>query len=156
MKKTVAVLLLAVMMIAVLASCGAKTTNIKVRFVTWEDADVKKEQVIYEKELQITTANPTLFTVVSLVSKENAEVAPVYGEAEDGTPTAAHQFFGKEEGVVTEGKHEIKYSWAAYCTAADVALDDKTASLNDDDWTTPIADGSVVTFVYLWFEMSGD
>lgn len=152
MKKTIAVLLLAVMLVAVLASCNTQTTTVKVRFVTWEDADVKKEAVIYETELQITTSNPTLYTVLEQAKLANAEIAPVYGEAEDGSITPPTEYFGKKEG--TEGN--VKYSWAAYCTAADVKLDDKTAAVKDDEWTNVVADGSVVTFVYLWFEMSKD
>lgn len=152
MKKVIAVLLLAVILTLSLASCNTPTTKVTVRFVTWEDADVKKEQVIYETELEITTSNPTLYTVLEQANKANAEIAPVYGEAEDGTVTPPHEFFGKQEG--TEGN--IRYSWVTYCTDAGTELNDKSTSVKDDEWSTVVTDGQVVTFVYISFEMSDD
>ncbi len=152
MKKAIAVLLLAVILTLSLASCNSQSTKVTVRFVTWEDADVKKEQVIYETELEITTSNPTLYTVLEQANKTNTEIAPVYGEAEDGSITPPHEFFGKQEGT----EDNTRYSWVTYCTDAETKLDDKTTSLKDDEWTNVITDGKVITFVYISFEMSDD
>lgn len=150
MKKVIAVLLLSVILTAALASCNTPTTKVTVRFVTWEDADVKNEQVIYETELEITTSNPTLYTVLEQANKVNTEIAPVYGEADDGSVTPPHEFFGKQDGT----EDNVKYSWVTYCTDADVKLDDKSTTVKDDEWSNVVTDGKVITFVYIWFEMS--
>ncbi len=152
MKKVITVLLLAVMLTVSLASCNSQSTKVTVRFVTWEDADVKKEQVIYETELEITTSNPSLYTVLEQANKANAEIAPVYGEAEDGSVTPPHEFFGKKEG----NEDNTRYSWVTYCTDADTQLNDKSTSVKDDEWSNVITDGKVITFVYISFEMSDD
>jgi len=47
MKKIICALMISVMLVTLLASCGAaKTTTVKVRFVTWKDLDKNNEEVI--------------------------------------------------------------------------------------------------------------
>lgn len=157
MKKIICALMISVMLVTLLASCGAaKTTTVKVRFVTWKDLDKNNEEVIYETDISLTSSNPNMYNLVEAIKAKNEDVAPVYGEDEEGNITPAHAFFGKEEKDDNSSAKVTLYRWFIYPTVGDAAIDPNGNTVQDDEWNNVIADGTTYTFVYAWWKVDAD
>lgn len=146
MKKTIAMLLLVAIMMCALASCATtEPTVVKVRFVDW-DTTAKNETVIYETEVTITTAGPTLYNILQEVEKANEEAAIVYGRDENDEYTLPTEYFGRVEHDDKDVTPMVLYRWNVYVTT------DKAPNENSDtveSLKTPIENGSTVTIAYL-------